>query len=327
MSAKNAKKVKPGYLALVAAVLVLSALLLLALLALRFAGAALAGAPWGQGVTVLIYHDFWEGPSDDTRRFTSSEEFAAHLEYLRQNGYCVVPLKSVIRYMEGGEPLPPKAVAITFDDGYLGNYTVAFPLLKKYGAFATVFVIAGLNEVKKPYDGHGWLTWDQLREMQKSGLVDVQSHTYDLHYKVYTGPDKKRLRPAAVARAYRFDLGRRETPEEFEEKLYRDLVLARQTIEAELGTQVDTLAWPFGAFTPASLEVARRAGYRYFATTLPGTNAPGISPQAIRRVSVRAGTGAAELEELLNPASFFPVNLPYLLASYLDYLKDTYLGS
>jgi len=323
LSEKKLKKLKTALPVWAAAALITAASVFLAL---RFACAALAGAHGAPAATVLVYHDFREGPSDDAGRFTGSGEFAAHLEYLRQNGYCVVPLKSVIRFLEDGEPLPPKAVAITFDDGYLGNYTVAFPLLKEYGAPATVFVVAGLNEVKKPYDGHEWLTWEMLREMQQSGLVDVQSHTYDLHYKVFTGPDRKRLRPAAVARAYRFDLGRRETPEEFEEKLYLDLLKARQTIEAQLGTPVDTLAWPFGAYTPKSLEVARRAGYRYFATTLPGANAPGVSPQAVRRVSVRAGTGTAELGRLLNYAEFYRENWLRFLAGYLDYLKDTYLG-
>lgn len=323
MRAGRSKKIKTAFWVFIIAGLAVSAGVFWWL---RLAGASPAGGAAGGGAAVLVYHDLREGPSDDFARFTGAGEFAAHLEYLRQNGYCVVPLKSVIDCLEGGEPLPPKAVAITFDDGYLGVYTAAFPLLKEYGVPATVFVVAGLNEVKKPYDGHEWLTWEMLREMQRSGLVDVQSHTYDLHYKVYTGPDQKRLRPATVARAYRFDWGRRETLEEWAEKLYLDLVKARQTIEAELGAPVDTLAWPFGAYTPQSVEAARRAGYRYFATTLPGANAPGVSPQAIRRVSVPAGTGTAELEELLDSSRSDPGKWPRLLTGYLDYLKDTYLG-
>lgn len=87
--------------------------------------------------------------------------------------------------MEKGEALPEKPVVITFDDGYQSNYEYAYPILKKYGMKATIFVIGssvGKDEYKDtglPMLPHFGVS--EAREMENSGLISIQSHTYDLH--------------------------------------------------------------------------------------------------------------------------------------------------
>jgi peptidoglycan/xylan/chitin deacetylase (PgdA/CDA1 family) len=69
--------------------------------------------------------------------------------------------------------LPSRPIVITFDDGYESTYTNAFPVLRKYGFHATVFMVSGF------VGRHGFLTQQELITMQKTGLVDIESHTVD----------------------------------------------------------------------------------------------------------------------------------------------------
>src|SRR5262245_55599655 len=120
--------------------------------------------------------------------------FEQQLQYLERRGFQTVTLYDVHRYLRDGASLPPRAIALTFDDGYLDNWVYAFPLLKKYGMKATIFVATDFVD---PIDGcrptladvwsgrlaereltwWGHLSWSELEAMQASGLVDVQAHT------------------------------------------------------------------------------------------------------------------------------------------------------
>ncbi len=274
-----------------------------------------------QRVPVLIYHDFWEYASDDRKGFTSIESFAAEMEYLHNNGYRVISLKKLINHMESGEALPEKAVVITFDDGYKSNYTLAYPILKKYNMPATIFLIAGYDQYP-PDEIHPRLSWGEMVEMEKGGLVDIQAHTYDMHRRVYTDRDKSGRKPAMVARAYLPGEERRETPEEYEERLYNDFSKARATIEAGLNKEVDTMAWPFGVYNAKSVELARKAGFKYFATTRVGLNRQGDSIEAIRRVSGKENMPLAEFSKLIEPDYFYLRHFKQVVAGYLKYLLN-----
>ena len=125
-------------------------------------------------VPILMYHyvDIAPppaGPLADTLTVSTSE-FKAQMGYLADSGYSTVTLDQIYRAMAGEAELPPKPVAITFDDGGLDNYTVAFPELQARGFVATFFVIT--DAVGK----QGEMTWDQLRDMQQNGMR-VGSHT------------------------------------------------------------------------------------------------------------------------------------------------------
>ncbi len=120
-------------------------------------------------VPILMYHavsdDIWS-PYPDL--FVSPASMEEQLKYLQDNGYTTI-FFSDLEYIDQIE----KPVLLTFDDGYLDNYAELFPLLKKYNAKATVFVVT------KSLDTHPlYMTWEQAREMADSGLVDIQSHTY-----------------------------------------------------------------------------------------------------------------------------------------------------
>lgn len=120
--------------------------------------------------------------------------FERQLQYLDRRGFQTVTLYDVHRYLRDGVSLPPRSIALTFDDGYLDNWVYAFPLLKKYGMKATIFVATDfvdpldtcrptLDDVweervaERELSWWGHVSWPELQAMQASGLVDVQAHT------------------------------------------------------------------------------------------------------------------------------------------------------
>ena len=135
-------------------------------------------------VPVLMYHHFSETETGDI--VVRPETFALHMQTLRDAGYQAVTVQEMIDYVYGGAPLPDKPVCITMDDGYLSNYETALPILEEYGMKATVFAIGSsvghdrfYKDTDHPLTPH--FGYDEAREMQDSGVLDFQSHTYDMH--------------------------------------------------------------------------------------------------------------------------------------------------
>ena len=120
----------------------------------------------------------------------SVESFEGKIALLKKKGFTGVFWSELYRHMAGEATLPGDSILLTFDDGYLDNWTTVFPILKKYGMKATIFVSPDfVDPVEEPRSGHapGFLSWAEMREMEKSGLVDIQSHAMS-HTWYFTGP-------------------------------------------------------------------------------------------------------------------------------------------
>lgn len=102
------------------------------------------------------------------------EMFEAQLKLLQDNGFTTITLRQLYEYLAVGTPLPEKPIVLTFDDGYVDNYTAAFPILQKYGMVGTFFVLTGRADVGSPE----YLTWDMITEMSNAGM-DLQLHLRD----------------------------------------------------------------------------------------------------------------------------------------------------
>ena len=191
--------------------------------------------PSPQTIPILLYHRF--GPVAADSMTVTTPVFESHLKYLRENGYTLIPLRQLVNYYRRQGPPPPRrSVVIAADDGHKTVYTEMFPVIKKYRIPITLFVYPSAIS-NAPYA----MTWEQLREMKKSGLVDIQSHSY-WHPNFHR--DKKKMSPG-------------------EYDIFVDMQMrkSRQKIGKELGGDVNMIAWPFGIYTIELEKKAVAAGY------------------------------------------------------------------
>jgi peptidoglycan/xylan/chitin deacetylase (PgdA/CDA1 family) len=186
-------------------------------------------------VPILLYHRF--GPTVVDGMTITTPVFESHLRYLKENGYTVIPLRRLVDwYLKKSPPPPPKSVVIVADDGHKSVYSDMMPLVKKYRVPVTLFIYpSAISNAKYA------MTWDQLRELKKTGLFEFQSHTY---WHPNFKKDRKKMKPA-----------------EFEKSVDMQLVKSKARIEKELGVKVDMLAWPFGIYDDYLLKKAAGAGY------------------------------------------------------------------
>lgn len=123
-------------------------------------------------VPILLYHRFGATVADGMT--VTTPVFEAQMKYLHDNGYKVIPLRRLVDYYRGKAPAPgPKSVVIAEDDAHKSVYSDMLPIIKKYRYPVTVFTYpSAISNAKYA------MTWEQLRELTKTGLFDVQSHTY-----------------------------------------------------------------------------------------------------------------------------------------------------
>ena len=194
-----------------------------------------AAAPAPVNVPILLYHRF--GPTVADGMTVTTPVFEEHLKYLRANGYKVIPLRQLTDWYQKKGPAPaPKSVVIVEDDAHKSVYSDMYPLAKKYNVPVTIFIYpSAVSNAKYA------MTWEQLRELKKSGLFDFQSHTY---WHPNFKQERKKLKPA-----------------EFDKLVTSQLQKSKGKIEKELGGTVDLLAWPFGIYDDDLLRRASAAGY------------------------------------------------------------------
>ena len=114
-------------------------------------------------VPVLCYHRF--GPTVADGMTVTTPVFEAQLKWLQDNGYTVIPLRTLVNYLRGqGPPPPPKSVVITADDAHKTVYSDMLPLVKKYNIPVTLFVYP--SAVSNPHAPYA-MTWEQLNECRK----------------------------------------------------------------------------------------------------------------------------------------------------------------
>lgn len=148
-----------------------------------FYGKTFSDMEYTKRLPILLYHHIAENVENDM--IVSPKRFEEHMRAIAENGYTALTLDDVLAYIEKGEDLPEKAVLITLDDGYMSNYSIAYPILEKYGLHGVIFAVGstfGSDTYKdtgiKIFEHFGK---DEMRKMEESGIIDVESHTYDMH--------------------------------------------------------------------------------------------------------------------------------------------------
>lgn len=206
------------------------------LLAVAAGGLKLFDLARGPKVTILMYHHIVADGSAVNGMTVTESRFRQDMEWLRSHGYTTV----LPRELAAGEPVPDKAVMVTFDDGYSSNYHLAYPILQDLEMKAAIAVIGRVVDA----GGTTFLTWDMCREMSDSGLVEIGSHSYDLH-----NMDQREgnFDPGGPNGIQHID---GESREEFNRRVLGDLQRSIDAIQQGMGAEAVFFAYPFGAEEP-----------------------------------------------------------------------------
>jgi biofilm PGA synthesis lipoprotein PgaB len=234
-----------------------------------------AERPWPANSFVTVaYHDVQDADVDARYLAVRTERLVAHFGWLRENGYQPVSVDQILAARDGGTPLPPKAVLLTFDDGYRSFYDRVYPLLQATGWPAVLAPVGAWLDAPagqtvdfggQPTPRERFATWAQVAEMAASGLVEVGAHTNDLHQGVLANPQGN-LQPAAAARRYDAASATYESDEAFTVRVDADVAAITARIRQVTGKVPRVWVWPYGTASGTALAVVQRHGYQMAVT-------------------------------------------------------------
>ena len=224
---------------------------------------------------VLAYHSVVdESAAENQKQYfpqtISAQMLIKHFNWLKENGYNVISWQQVIDAENGKGTLPDNAVLLSFDDGYETMYNVVFPLLKAYNYPAVFAPVTGwldtpadqkIAYADKMLDRSVFATWSQVKEMEQSGLVEVASHTHNLHNGINANPSGGQL-PAVIAPEYKN--GKYETEDAYKNRLKSDFTRSVQTLVNHVGKKPRVMVWPYGQFNDVAVQLARQAGMPHY---------------------------------------------------------------
>ncbi len=201
---------------------------------------------------VIMYHHITEDKQKAGKYTVLKDELKNDLEYIKNNGYNTVTVADLINYVQGVKNLPNKPIMITFDDGFESVHTLAYPLLTEYNMKAVVSVIGSVTEKYSQINDHNInysnLTWDEINELNESGIIEIQNHSYDMH----KSDNKSRKGISKL---------RNETTAEYKQILTEDLTRLQRLMNENCGFTPTAIAYPYGAYNKSTLEIIKACGF------------------------------------------------------------------
>ena len=249
-----------------------------------------------EAIPILIYHHFIpDGPVPSGTVVTESK-FREQMAALSDAGSTAITLEQLIAFAEKGAFLPKKPVLITFDDGYASNVEIAAPILEEYGMHAVIFAI-GINVGKDTHAHSGnalvppRFSWEEARPWIEKGVLDVQSHTYDMHQKAeegFSGRDGMLIKEG-------------ESEADYRAALSADFAQFQSILTEGTGNAVIALCYPYGYVSEIADEEAAKAGIKVTVTTEVGCNFVSVGhPESLFKMDRINVSNRIDGDELVN---------------------------
>lgn len=177
------------------------------------------------GVPVLYYHSIQK--SGENELMMDPKLFRSHLQWLKDNGYTSLTMEEFYNYIKYNTQVPEKSVVITFDDGYIDNYTNAMPIINEFDFDTTIFMVSDF--VGNP----NFLTESQLKELEKN-KINIESHTAN-HLELAKLP---------------------------KEKQREELQQSKDSLNNLLDEKIEYVAYPYGSYNDDTKNITREIGYK-----------------------------------------------------------------
>lgn len=208
-----------------------------------------------QTVPILCYHKFI--PNNPSPLNTPPDIFRRHLAFLKDNGFRTISPDMLLGFLEYRRQIPKKAVMITIDDGFKSGLKTAAPILSEFGFSAVFFVYTDYIGVSGKA-----LTWEDLRQLKADGFY-IGSHS-----------------------TAHSDLSRKledETDDAYEKRLYREVVVSKQTLDRKLNQKTTIFSFPYGRYNEHVMAISKKAGYDMAVSVDRGVNPFFSNPLALKR--------------------------------------------
>lgn len=235
-----------------------------------------------RNVPILCYHQFTDASRASHQLELSAAVFEQQLRYLLDNGYALLTFAELESILNSGRPVPEKSAIVSIDDGYRSVYDVAWPILRRYGVPATLFIYTDFIGAPAA------MTWDQLREMADSGLIEVQSHG-----KSHT----------SLAR-----LSHDASDADYSRRVREEIRGSNAVFRKRLGSAPVYLSYPYGDSSDTAARIAREEGMRLAATVTRGDNPVYAPPHFLHRSMIYSQHDMADFKRLLR--TFTPISSP-----------------
>ena len=218
------------------------------------------------GVPVLYYHSV--SPNADNEVTITPEMLEKQLTYINDNNYTTITMKELYDYLKNNKPIPEKSIVITFDDGYMNNYTEAFPILKALNMKATIFCVGN------SLDGSYYLSHEAIKEMSDYG-IDIESNTVNhVHLDTLS----------------------------YDEQLL-EMKKSKEILENITGKEVSSIAYPFGDYNTDTVKAAKQAGYSLGFTTNLGLSDRSDDIFELDRIYISSNYDMNTFKDLINNTS------------------------
>lgn len=209
-------------------------------------------------IPILMYHHVGAENIETNKITITNKRFEEDIRYLKDNGYTAISFRELIDYKNKGTSLPEKPIIITFDDGLDDNYKYAYPILKKNHMKATIFAIGSRIGIKDYNNDsrYSYFTWEEAKEMYKSGIIDIQPHSYDLHYYKENSHHGEGVLPMAS-----------EDEKTHYDRFSKDTEKVKKLIKAKVGCESYVYAYPYGKYNSTNEEVLKDLNFKVTLTT------------------------------------------------------------
>ena len=230
-----------------------------------------ANQPWpADRFLVLAYHDVEDDAADQRYLSVRTSALNEQIAWLLHNGYHAISVQDILDAHYGLKSLPPKAFLLSFDDGYSSFYTRVWPLLKAWNVPALWAPVGSWVDTPagQPVNFGGLMTprerfatWEMVRELSRSPLVEIGAHTWASHYGLPANPQGSR-EPAAANRGWDKTTGRYESDAQFTRRMTDDVQKVTAKIHEVAGKTPRAWVWPYGAASGSTLAIAKQQGYQ-----------------------------------------------------------------
>ncbi len=220
-------------------------------------------------VPIMMYHQVKN--NNFGKDVISPYEFESDLKYLTENNYSTITMSDLIEYVYNGKPLPENPIILSFDDGSISIYKYVFPLLKKYNSKIVLSIVGkSTDDYSKVFDeniNYAVITWDHIYEMDQSGLVEIQNHSYNLH----------RIKGGRYG-CYKMES---ESTTHYEAVITEDLSTLQEKVTSVTNKTPSTFTYPYGKYNDLTENIIKKLGFKATLSCTYGVNLISNDPETL----------------------------------------------